>query len=282
MAPPTYGDLGKSARDVFGKGYHFGVFKLDLKTKTPSGIEFSTGGTHNTETGKVHGTLETKYKRSEYGMTFTEKWNTDNVVGVEFAVQDQVMKGLKFTLDASFAPQSGKKNGKFKTEYKHDNVAVNLDVDLDVGAPIIHGATVAGYNGWLVGYQMSFDTAKSKLLKNNFALGYDCKDFILHTSVNDGTQYNGSVYQKIDSNLETGVQITWNSGSNATQFGVGCKYNMDKDVSLRAKVNNSFQIGLGYQQKLRDGVTLTLASLIDAKNFNQGGHKVGLGLELEA
>ena len=31
MAPPTYGDLGKAARDVFGKGFHFGLVKLDVK-----------------------------------------------------------------------------------------------------------------------------------------------------------------------------------------------------------------------------------------------------------
>lgn len=281
MAPPTYGDLGKSARDIFGKGYHLGVFKLDLKTKTPSGIEFSSGGSHSTDTGKVSGNLETKYKKPEYGMTFTEKWNTDNVVGMEWAVQDQIAKGLKLTLDASFAPQSGKKSGRFKTEFKHEVVSVNLDVDLDVGAPVVHGASVVGYNGWLAGYQMSFDTSRSKLLRNNFAVGYECKDFGLHTSVNDGQQFNGSVYQKVDSALETGIQVSWTAGSNATQFGIGCKYNLDKDVSLRAKVNNSFQVGLGYQQKLRDGVTLTLSTLVDAKNFNQGGHKVGLGLELE-
>ena len=33
MAPPTYSDLGKSARDVFGKGFHFGLLKLDVKVR---------------------------------------------------------------------------------------------------------------------------------------------------------------------------------------------------------------------------------------------------------
>ena len=42
------------------------------------------------------------------------------------------------------------------------------------------------------------------------------------------------------------------------------------------------KLGLSYQQRLRDGVTLTLSSMIDGRNFNQGGHKLGLGLELEA
>lgn len=74
MAPPTYGDLGKAARDVFGKGYHFGVLKLDVKTKTPTGIEFSSGGSHNVESGKVVGTLETKYKKSEYGKFFLKDY----------------------------------------------------------------------------------------------------------------------------------------------------------------------------------------------------------------
>ena len=43
MAPTTYGDLGKSARDVIGKGYHFSLMKLELKTKTASGVEFTSG-----------------------------------------------------------------------------------------------------------------------------------------------------------------------------------------------------------------------------------------------
>lgn len=38
-----------------------------------------------------------------------------------------------------------------------------------------------------------------------------------------------------------------------TQFGIATKYNLDKDASIRAKVNSNLQVGLGYQQKLRDG-----------------------------
>lgn len=39
------------------------------------------------------------------------------------------------------------------------------------------------YKGWLGGYQMSFDTSKSKLTKNNFAVGYEASDFTIHTNV---------------------------------------------------------------------------------------------------
>lgn len=73
-------------------------------------------------------------------------------------------------------------------------------------------------------------------------------------------------------------------------------------------MNNASLVGVGYTQSLRPGnqtpflifhvifvlfskhneclvcsagVKLTLSALIDAKNFNAGGHKVGMGFELE-
>lgn len=57
MGPPLYGDLGKAGRDIFGKGYPYGLIKLDLKTKTGAGVEFNSGGVSNQETGKVRKTF---------------------------------------------------------------------------------------------------------------------------------------------------------------------------------------------------------------------------------
>ena len=162
------------------------------------------------------------------------------------------------------------KNGKIKAEYKHDLVSINSDVDINLGGPLVNASAVIGHQGWLAGYQMAFDSGKSKLTKNNFCLGYSAGDFVLHTNVNDGQVFGGSVYQKVNPQLETGINLGWTASKNETSFGIGCKYALDKSASVRAKVNNSSQIGLGYQQKLRDGVTVTLSSLIDGKNFNQG------------
>jgi len=282
MAPTTYGDLGKSARDVFGKGYHFSLMKLELKTKTASGVDFTAGGSSNTDSGKVDGSLETKYKFAEYGTTFTEKWNTNNQLSTTIDVQDKILKGLKLTFDSEFSPQTGAKSGKVKAEYKHDLVTVNSDVDINLGGPLVNASAVVGHKGWLAGYQLAFDTGKSKLTKNNFCLGYSSGDFVLHTNVNDGQVFGGSVYQKVNPNLDTAINLGWTASKNETSFGIGCKYTLDKNASLRAKVNNSSQVGLGYQQKLRDGVTITLSTLIDGKNVQQGGHKLGLALELEA
>lgn len=279
--PPSYGDLGKAARDLFSKGFNHGFYKLEVNTTTASGVSFKTTGSSNHDSGNISGGLETKYKLKDYGLTFVEKWNTDNTLGTEVTIEDQLAKGLKLSFDTQFAPQTGKKSGKIKSGYKQEYINANCDVDFDFAGPTVHGSAVLGYKGWLAGYQMSFDTSKSKLTKNNFAVGYNASDFTLHTCVNDGSEFSGSYHQKITPDLESGVQLSWTSGSNATKLGIAAKYTPDGDSVIRAKINNSSQIGLAYQQKLRPGVTLTLSSLIEGKNFNQGGHKVGLGLELE-
>ncbi|KAF6715707.1 Voltage-dependent anion-selective channel protein 2 [Oryzias melastigma] len=249
--PPSYSDLGKAAKDIFSKGYGFGLVKLDLKTKSQSGVEFNTSGSSNTDTGKASGSLETKYKMKEVGLSVTQKWNTDNTLATEVSVEDQLAQGLKVGLDTSFVPNTGKKSGKLKTGYKRDYV--NLGCDVDFEGPIIHAAAVLGYEGWLLGYQMAFDTAKSKLSQSNFALGYRAGDFQLHTNVNDGTEFGGSIYQKVNDELETAVTLAWTAGSNNTRFGVAGKYKLDKDASLSVKVNNASLVGIGYTQSLRSG-----------------------------
>ena len=107
MAPPQYADLGKTARDLFNKGYNYGTVKLNVKTRIKNQIDFNLTGEHNTDVQKSFGTLEAKYKAPEHGLTFVEKWNTDNILKSELTVEDTLLKGLKLTLDTSFAPASG-------------------------------------------------------------------------------------------------------------------------------------------------------------------------------
>jgi len=135
---------------------------------------------------------------------------------------------------------------------------------------------------WPLKVGLSFDTAKSKLSQNNFAMGYKAADFHLHTQVNDSTEFGGLIYQKVNEKIEMSINLEWTAGSNNTRLGIAAKYKLDCRTSLSAKVNNASLTGLGYTQTLRPGVKLTLSALIDGKNFNAGGHKVGLGFELEA
>lgn len=135
---------------------------------------------------------------------------------------------------------------------------------------------------------------------------------VLRSVSDNGREFSGSIFHKVKPDLEGAISLAWNSSNNVTQFGIGGKYNLDSDANIRAKVNSRLQLGLGYQQKLREGkicfclkasksnarrtllfftthslsillgVTVTLSTHIDGKNFGSGEHKIGVALNLEA
>lgn len=65
----------------------------DGLSSSSSRQEFNTSGSSNTDTGKASGSLETKYKMKELGLSFNQKWNTDNTLATEVTVEDQVRVG---------------------------------------------------------------------------------------------------------------------------------------------------------------------------------------------
>merc|ERR1712098_604817 len=124
-------------------------------------------------------------------------------------------------------------------------------------------------------------SGKSALTKHNLGLAYNAGDMILHATATDSKVFGGSVYLKNSAKLETGVTASSAVGG-SSNFAIGCKYALGPDASIRAKVSNTSQVGLSYQQKLRDGVTVTMSANIDGNKLNEPGHKLGLCLEMEA
>jgi len=282
MAPPCFADLGKEARDVLSKNYCLGIVKLDLKTKSPLGFNFNVNGVSNNDTGKVTAFLESKHTCKDYGLTLKERWNADNTLSTELTLDDPCVKGAKVGLNGFFAPASGRKNGALKLGYKNDLVHVKHDLNYDHAGASLLTSAVIGHQGYLAGLQMGFDHSSNKISSTNVAAGYQTSDFAVTANVVNANEIQGNIYQKVKPNLETGITVGWATGAANTKFGVGCVYKLDCHTSVRAKVNNSSQIGLGFTHRLRPGINLTLSALIEGKNLNQGGHKLGLGFELEA
>lgn len=278
-APPTYADLGKAARDIFGKGYNYGTYKLDVTQKSASGVKFKVGGkAHHAKDNKVDATLETTAEHQ--GVKLVQKFNTDSTLGTKLTVENQLVKGLKLTLDTTFTPDMSKKTAVVKLGYKQDMLNAQCHADI-TGGPSLHAAAVLGHKGGLFGYQCAFDTSKSELTKNNFALGYLGPDYTAHMSVDDLNKFSGSFHHRVSPALEAGALVAWERGASTAKLELGANYKLNCCGSrrLRAKINNDLQLGLAYEHKIREGVTATLSSLVEAKTMT--GHKFGLGLEVE-
>ena len=83
---------------------------------------------------------------------------------------------------------------------------------------------------------------------------------------NDLTEFAGSVHQKVNSDLDTAVSLSWTQGSNVTRFGLSGKYTLDRNASVSAKINNVGQLGLGYSQNLRAGKSTYHSCLASCNN----------------
>jgi len=280
--PPTFADLGKASRDVFNKGYNFGFLRLDTATKPNSGIEFKTGSSHNVSTGKFHGAVDVKYKDKNSGITVLEKWNTDNVLTTEVTIENQGVQGSKLVFDTSFSPTIGKRTGKLRTEYSRDHFHVNTDITLEK-TPQITSSLVTGHAGVLAGVLATFDTNRNKLATHTVALGFKQKNYVLHTAVADGSEFSASAYHKVNNKFELGANLSWSRGGDqTTRFGVGGKYEVNEDLTVRAKLSHQSLVGISLTHNLQKGLKLNLSALLNLATLNDGGgHKFGLGLEYE-
>jgi hypothetical protein len=282
VPPPLFADLGKPARDVFSRGYNFGHIKLDTTTRSGD-IEFKTNCLQNIGSGKLFGGIDVKYKIPAQNMTLAERWNTDNTLSTEIVIDNKLLKGLKLILETAYAPYVGKRSGKVKAEFKHDAISLNGDVNIDsTGGPIFNVGGVVGYNNFFVGAHTGFDPAKTKLTHSNFGVAFDKGEFGIHALINNGNEYGGNLYHRVNNQLEMAANLNWTGGEQATRFGVAAKYDVDRDTVFRGKINNASQLGVGLTHTLKPGLKFTVSALINLPNFSEGGHKLGFGIEYDA
>ncbi|CCD71556.1 putative voltage-dependent anion-selective channel [Caenorhabditis elegans] len=280
MAPPTFADLGKSAKDLFNKGYNFGFLKIDSTTRAGDNkeVEFKSAASHNIGSGKLGGNLDVKYKIPQYGITLTEKWNTENQLGTVIEVNEQFGRGLKVTLDSLYAPHAGKRSGKVKLDWALPTARVTADVGV-TSAPVINAAGVFSRDGWLIGAAATFDSSSNKLAATSLAFGHSTPQYTLHSFVINSTDFGASLYHKVASNVEVGTQLGWKVGGNGADYALATKYAPSRDLTVRAKVNSSSQVAVAATHSLSPALKLTLST-----QFNlaaNDAHKFGLGLEFD-
>lgn len=274
--PVKYSDLGKDAKDLINKSFDFGVVKLEGKTKSKSGMGFTAKGTHDPDAGSIDGGLDLKWKAGSFDVT--NKWNTTNEIDTNIDL-GEVAKGISAEIDTSIAPDSGKMGLQISSAFAHEFIHSTHDVD--VTGKTLSGSVVAGYNGMLIGAKGSFDANTSTASCDSVSLAYHCEGVKIHSSMCEFTKFSGSVFHKVSDKIAATAAVAW-SDSSSPSLTVAGQYAIDNDSSLKVKVDNAFGVGLSYLTKLRDGVQVTFSALVNAKDINAGGHKVGMSLNFEA
>jgi hypothetical protein len=274
--------LGKSAKDLFNKGYAHGFLNFDSTTKSGesngANVEFKTNATHNLSSQKLGGRLEVKYKVPQHGVTITEKWNTENTLSTAVEVKDQFTKGLTIVIDTSYVPHNAKRSGLIKTEWAGDTVKINSDLNLS-GNPMFTVGGVMAHQDWLFGAQTRFDISTNELKNTSVTFGRLTPEYSLHSYTNDGVEFGASWYHKVHKNLELGAQLGWTAGDSHTRFGLASKYRIHNDLTVKAKVDNKSNIAVSAIHDLSPAVKLTLSAQFGLVQSPNDPNKFGAALE---
>ncbi len=200
MAPPSFVDLGKNARDLLTKTYSefddhfygyepfsaivvsildFGLIKLDSTTKSGA-LEFKTAANHDQSNKQFTGGVDIKYDCKKYGLTVTEKWTTRGYLSTDIAVENQLVEGSKVSLDTGMDLATGKRSANLKSSFKNDKVHFNIDSTVHT-APVVSLAGVVRHQDWLGGVKLSVDTSKAnKVPTHHLVLGYSNPNYEVH------------------------------------------------------------------------------------------------------
>lgn len=289
MSPPPFSDLGKQARDILTKGYHLGYMKYEFKCKGPEGVELTSVCVHSQEQCSMTGTIELKKKLKEYGLTLLGKWNTSNILSAEVANQDHILQGLKLSADTCYSLSEGCKGSHVKGAYVHDHCALNGEFECgkEDSSSLTASAVLGISQGILAGLQTKFNIQSSEMESYVIGGGYLMSDLILSAFYHNGQKMNISCYHKTMPELEVGLDLGYSFESSEPRIECGIKYALDGSSAVRTKVDftnvNLNRIGLGYQQKIAQGVTFMVSAQLDVGGSEEGGgHKFGIAVELEA
>lgn len=167
MSPPSFSDVGKKAEDVAFGGFRPGVLDFRLKTRSESGVEFTSGGSASIGNDDVAGVrinaeTQLKFTLEEYGISLKEKWvSAKNTKYCEDTMKTDVclenprllLPGSKLTFESSYAPASGSRKEKVKASLKRDSFHLNSSLTF----PALKGslALTLAHRGFLFGFRSS-------------------------------------------------------------------------------------------------------------------------------
>ncbi|KIM89506.1 hypothetical protein PILCRDRAFT_813442 [Piloderma croceum F 1598] len=272
--PPSWKDLGKSSNDLLSKDYYFHGTSLEVKTKTPSGVTFKVQGSQ-TKSDAIIGDIEAKYIDSKNGLTFTQAWTTANVLKTQVELENQFAKGFKLDLNTSLHPDKNHKTAVLHAIYKQSGLHTRTAVDLFKG-PTVTADTVIGRDGFLLGAEASYNVTEGKISHYSAAAGYNAPEYAvtLH-ALSNLHNFHASYYHRVSADVEAGAKAVYDTKATApgVALEVGAKAYLDSAAFIKAKINNSGVLALGYTQALRPGVKASFGLALDTQKLNDASHQ---------
>eukprot|EP00124_Ichthyophonus_hoferi_P000812 Ihof_evm18s33 gene=Ihof_evmTU18s33 len=228
MSPTKFNDIGKTVKDLFNRDFGYGEVKVELTSKSTSGVDLKTTHTKNNTVDDILGDFEAKHSCA--AVSFTHKWSTKNVF-TETISSSALLEGLKSDLEASFDLSKGMQSSKVKLDYQHPRVRMLLDGDLFNG-PNVTASAVYSVDGVMIGAEGGYNLNTGAVTKTNLALDYTHKD-LGFALLSDCNKVNLLLHHAMNDRLESAAQLAADPVKATADLSVMTRYVLNDGSAVK-------------------------------------------------
>ncbi|KAJ3394092.1 Mitochondrial porin [Entophlyctis sp. JEL0112] len=244
---PSYADFSKDVNDLLTKDLPFAAAKLEVNATAPNGIKLTVNNVRNSAAGVISSDVKAKYSDKSNGLTITNTWHLANVLTSQIELQDFIASGLKIDIHGSMKP-------------------------------------AVGSDGLLLGGDVAYNTEDATIHRYNVAVGFKTPEYSLgFHATKKFTNFSANYFHKVSSGLLVGSRASWDKVVLPDQVAIelGAKYTVDANTFVKAKIDNSGRLGLGFTQLLRSNVKLQLGGVFDINRWYESANRVGITLVID-
>lgn len=272
---------GKVAKDLLSKDYDVGKTKVEVKMKTSNGVTFTPIATKTGESPS--GSLAAKYSFMPW-LEGEATLGTNGSLDLTLEAVDALTKGL--VLKAECAKAAADKpallaSANLIAEYKSD--AFSCKTSYDCYKNDLLACVTTAVSDITCGVDCSYCVTKGSLTKYAAAAQFVQPDFTAMTKYEakggKGT-LSCSYFHKVSGDMQVGVAVAKPLAKPDMNIEFGCAYKLDKDTSVKAKVDSEGVMCTSYKLKVSPITTMTLAAQVDTVNLADNKHKFGLQLNI--
>jgi len=276
----VFKDLGKAAKDLLGKDYDVGKTKVEVKMKTANGVTFKPIATKTGDSPS--GTLNAAYNFLPW-LSGECTIGTKGTLDLQIEAADALAKGLVLTAECSKASSGAAllSSANCIAEYKSE--AFSCKTSYDYYKNDLLASITTAFSDVTCGVDCQYSASKAAITKYAAAAQFVQPDFIAGAKYEDkggkGT-LSCSYYHNVSKDMQLGVAVAKPVSKGDMGIEFGCAYKLDKDTSIKAKVDSEGVMCTSYKQKISSLTTMTLAAQVDTVNLADNKHKFGLVLNI--
>lgn len=282
---PFYSDMGKDLKDLFTDDLDHQKVKVKVTSSTSDNFDFKATGCHSKADNKSCGDVEFKYKRPDYGFSYTESWDTANNLNAKLELEKELKEiPTKLILNSGFVPLQNSNlyvEGILKNSHQFATLENGTKIKKDLSTIESCHQLVFGKGGLYLGGIFGYNWVDKNSTQHDITLGYSGKTFQMHANLYE--KWNKvccSMLHEVNPELTFGMKSEYSRNDALTTISGVLKYKMNDTSIFKTTLNNHGLLGLSYRQELRPFVALVLNAEINTMAFSGGNHKSGLGIEI--